>query len=166
MTPTGKKDQDIHDPGYLRFVRTPFFLAVTIGIPFCIYKGLFGLLAIRAGTPGAGLLVTGGILITTWAGVDLLMNMSRAILDMMGKPDLIEFCSLAQIGKYVGMPEVFLAVDTLISFSIICFTLWSSWITLFDPLESYLWYAATTLNLISVSLVMVFTEAWKVKYSR
>ena len=37
------------------FVR-PFFLTLTIGLPFCTFKGLFGLAAIRAGTPSDPLL--------------------------------------------------------------------------------------------------------------
>lgn len=54
---------------------------------------------------------------------------------------------------------VFLAADTLLSFSIICVMLWSGWIMQLKQEESYLWYAATTLNLISISLVSLYNEA-------
>jgi hypothetical protein len=36
--------------------------------------------------------------------------------------------------------------------------LWSGWITTLTPFELYLWYAATTLNLISLSLVSIYHE--------
>ena len=56
------------------------------------------------------------------------------------------------------MPMVFLAIDTLLTFSIICAMLWSGWITHLPAGESYLWYAATTMNLISLSLVSIYNE--------
>jgi hypothetical protein len=37
--------------------------------------------------------------------------------------------------------------------------LWSGWIMQLTPIESILWYAATTLNLISISLVSLYNEA-------
>jgi hypothetical protein len=36
--------------------------------------------------------------------------------------------------------------------------LWSGWITLLSRGELYLWYGATTLNLISLSLVSLYNE--------
>jgi len=36
--------------------------------------------------------------------------------------------------------------------------LWSGWIATLTIPESYLWYAATTLNLISLSLVILYNE--------
>ena len=56
------------------------------------------------------------------------------------------------------MPMVFLAIDTLLTFIIICTMLWSGWIATLTTFESYLWYAATTLNLISLSLVVLYNE--------
>ena len=58
---------------------------------------------------------------------------------------------------------MFLAFDTLVSFLIICITLWSGWITGLTPIESLLWYAATTLNLISLSLVIIYDEALRAR---
>ncbi len=53
---------------------------------------------------------------------------------------------------------VFLAIDTLLTFSILCAMLWSGWITRLSLFESYLWYSATTMNLISLSLVGIYNE--------
>jgi len=53
---------------------------------------------------------------------------------------------------------VFLAIDTLLTFTIICVMLWSGWIATLTTFESYLWYGATTLNLISLSLVALYNE--------
>ncbi len=141
------------------FIR-PFFLSVTIGIPFCTYKFLFGTAATMAGGAGSFLPVFGWVVIA-WAGADLLMNAGRAALDLAGREAPFECCTLAQAGRLFRMPMVFLAVDTFLSFSIICFMLWSGWITLLTPFESYLWYGATTLNLLSLSIVSLYNEIGK-----
>lgn len=138
---------------------SPFFLSVTIGIPFCIFKILFGILAIRVGElRSEDCLIFFGFFVIIWAAVDLMMNLTRALLDLIGKSNSIEFCTLAQIGRISHASMVFLALDTCITFSIICFVLWSGWITHLSQWESYLWYFATTLNLISLSLVGLWTE--------
>ena len=141
------------------FFQTPFFLSLTIGVPFCIFKILFGILTVRVGESGGfGLLQTAGFVIIIWACADLFMNLIRAILDLLGRSNEIEFCTLAQAGRMLHAPAVFLALDTVITFAIICFVLWSGWIIRLVQVESYLWYFATTLNLISLSLVGLYTE--------
>ncbi|OPY37951.1 MAG: hypothetical protein A4E35_01006 [Methanoregula sp. PtaU1.Bin051] len=142
------------------FIR-PFFLSVTIGIPFCMYKFLCGIAAVRIGSPDSSLLVAAGWLVVAWAVVDLSMNAGRAVLDIAAKKAPFEYCMIAQLGQLLRMPMVFLALDTLLSFSIICFMLWSGWIATLTPAESYLWYGATTLNLISLSVVSLYNEIRK-----
>jgi hypothetical protein len=139
------------------FIR-PAFLSLTIGVPFCIYKALFGLAAIRVGTPLNFPLVIFGWIVVAWAGIDLIMNTDRAVFDIIHEPDRLECCTLALIGKMMKRPMLFLAIDTLLSFIIICFMLWSGWITRLTVTESYLWYAGTTLNLVSISLVSIYNE--------
>ncbi|NVO66559.1 hypothetical protein [Methanofollis tationis] len=145
-----------------RFFRRPFFLSLTIGIPFCLFKLLFGVSAVRIGSCSHPLLTLFGWCVVAWAGIDLLMNAGRAVLDLSGKSSPFDYCTIAQIGRIFHMPMVFLAVDTLLSFSIICAMLWSGWIATLSLSESYLWYAATTLNLISLSLVSLYTEIRRV----
>jgi hypothetical protein len=144
-----------------KFFIRPFFLSLTIGIPFCIYKLLFGLVAVRTGAAAGTLLPVFGWCVIAWAGLDLLMNTGRALLDLLHLPYPFEYCTIAQAGRIFRMPMVFLAFDTLISFAIICFMLWSGWITRLTPAESALWYAATTLNLISLSAVSLYNEIRK-----
>ena len=141
-----------------RFFIRPFFLSLTIGIPFCIFKLLFGITAYRTGVPGFVLL---GSTVIAWACLDLLMNAGRSVYDLAGRQAPFEYCSIAQVGRLVHRPLVFLAIDTLLSFVIICLMLWSGWITHLSPGESYLWYGATTLNLISLSLVSLYNEVRK-----
>ena len=97
-------------------------------------------------------------LILAWALVDLLMNMIRVVYFLAGRPSPVEYCIIAQAGRLFHRPSLFLAIDTLVSFSIICFVLWSGWIAFLSQLESYLWNAATTLNLISISFVNIWME--------
>ena len=139
------------------FFLMPAFQALTIGVPFCVFKLLFGLLAMRAGD-AAGPLTVFAWLVIVWAMADLVMNLVRVAFHTAGREAPIEYCTIAQAGRLFKRPGFFLAIDTLISFSIICFVLWSGWITLLSPNESYFWYAATTLNLISISIVNILIE--------
>ncbi len=139
------------------FFLTPTFQALTIGVPFCIFKLLFGLLALRMGVASASLSAFGW-LVMAWALADLLMNLYRVFSHLAGRAALIEYCTIAQAGRLFKRPKLFLAIDTLITFSIICFVLWSGWIVHLRLEESYLWYAATTLNLISISVVNIWIE--------
>jgi hypothetical protein len=141
-----------------RFFRRPIFLSATIGIPFCIFKLLFGLVAFRLGTEGDQGLFVFGCVVVVWATSDLLMNLGRCLLDFFHKEPRFEFCTIAQVGRIVNRPMVFLALDTLVTFSIICSMLWVGWITRLDSREMVLWYTATTLNLISLSLVILYNE--------
>lgn len=161
----GTQDLPVHGADPLReFFQRPLFLSLTIGIPFCIFKLIFGITAVRVITlPHHGILSVFGWVIILWAGSDLAMNAGRALFDLLGRPAPFEYCTIAQMGAYFHMPLVFLAVDTFLSFVIICAMLWSGWITLLSPVESWLWYAATTLNLISLSLVLVYNEIRKVR---
>ena len=141
------------------FFSTPTFQALTIGVPFCIFKLLFGLLVLRAAAePVSAALTAFGWLIVVWAATDLSMNLARVVFHLSGRASPIEYCLIAQAGRLFGRPRLFLAIDTLISFSIICFVLWSGWIVQLGRVESYLWYAATTLNLISISVVSIWIE--------
>ncbi|MEI6292444.1 MAG: hypothetical protein WCP36_02100 [Methanomicrobiales archaeon] len=160
---TGTSGHPVPDDRILRFFQSPLFLSITIGIPFCIYKFIFGSLAIRNGIHGEQALVVLGWVIITWAALDLTMNVTRACLDFYGRSNVIEYCTIAQIGRYFNAPRAFLAFDTLLSFSIICTMLWSGWITRLTPFEAFLWYAATTLNLISLSIVIMYDEALRAR---
>lgn len=144
------------------FFHRPFFLSLTIGIPFCIFKLLFGTGVMRSGFPDFPSATIAGLLISSWAGLDLMMNAGNAVCDLFSRKCPFEYCLIAQIGRAFGKPAVFLALDTLITFLIICAMLWSGWIGLLTPGESYLWIAATTLNLISLSLVLLYNEIRRV----
>ena len=155
---TGDNDADAMQ----KFFRRPFFLSFTIGIPFCLFKVLFGVTAIRAGAPDDLFLVVFGWLVIFWAVADLLMNIGRSTLDLLHRPAPFEYCTIAQAGRIFHKPRVFLAIDTLLTFGIICAMLWSGWIKTLTPFESFLWYSATTMNLISLSLVSIYQEVRKV----
>jgi len=153
-TSSGKKDGD----GIGRFFLRPFFLSFTIGIPFCVFKLLFGITAIRVATPEDLFLTISGGMIIIWALTDLMMNAGRSVLDILHRQAPFEFCIIAQFGLIFHKPKVFLAIDTFLTFGIICSMLWLGWITKLTLFETYLWYAATTMNLISLSLVSVHHE--------
>ncbi len=141
-----------------RLFTRPLFLSLTIGIPFCIFKLLFGITLVRIGSalPGPGSVIGWGV--TLWALADLVMNLGRELYDFLGRQAPFEYCTIAQAGRLFSMPMVFLAVDTLITFIIICTMLWSGWIASLSTFEGYLWNAATTMNLISLSLVVLYNE--------
>lgn len=140
-----------------RIFLSPAFQALTIGVPFCVFKLIFGLLALRAAASSFVLCLIAGLIIA-WALADLIMNLVRIFFHLSGRVAPVEYCTIAQAGRLFKRPGLFLAIDTLFSFSIICFVLWSGWITQLSPQETYFWYAATTLNLISVSVVNIWIE--------
>jgi hypothetical protein len=141
-----------------KFFHRPYFLSLTIGIPFCVFKLLFGITAIRIGYQNILFLTLLGWLVIFWATADLIMNIGRSTLDLLQRPAHFEYCTIAQIGSIFHKPLVFLAIDTFLTFGIICAMLWSGWITKLTPFELILWYSATTLNLISLSLVSIYNE--------
>src|SRR5512145_3512924 len=141
-----------------QFFSRPFFLSLTIGIPFCIFKLLFGITLVRVGSDMSPPVSVIGWAVTAWALADLMMKLGRELFDIMNRPAPFDYCTIAQVGRLFSMPMVFLAIDTLLTFTIICIMLWSGWIATLTMFESYLWYAATTLNLISLSLVVLYNE--------
>jgi uncharacterized membrane protein len=155
---TGAGAYDRESDMLQRFFTRPLFLSLTIGIPFCIFKLLFGTALIRIGSDPAGAVRIFGWAVVGWALADLMMNVGRQVFDLIDRPAPFEYCTIAQVGRLFSMPMVFLAVDTLVTFIIICTMLWSGWIATLTRTESYLWYAATTLNLISLSLVVLYHE--------
>ena len=95
-TETVPSSQPAPNDRVLRFFRSPFFLSITIGIPFCIYKLIFGSLAIRNGSTGGEMaFVFMGELIIVWATLDLGMNITRAGLDLSGRSNVIEYCPVS-----------------------------------------------------------------------
>jgi hypothetical protein len=141
-----------------RFFQRPVFLSLTIGIPFCLFKLLFGIVAFRLGTEGDPQLAFLGRIILVWATADLMMNVGRSLFDLAHRNARFEYCTIAQLGRIFNKPLLFLALDTLITFSIICAMLWLGWITRLNTPEIILWYMATTMNLISLSLVALYNE--------
>jgi hypothetical protein len=104
---------------------------------------LFDILSIHTGIAHSSLSILARLVIA-WASLDLVMNLARVLYHLSGR-------------THLWKARLLLAIDIFQSFSIICFVLWSGWIKDSGTTESYLWYAATTLNLISISL---FKSGW------
>jgi len=135
------------------------FSSLTIGVPFCIFKYLFGVLAVREGAAsGLDWLIFIGWAVIVGSGIDLLMNLIRSILELHGRETSLEFCLIAQVGRFFDRQNLFLTFDTLLSFLIICFVLWSGWMVHLAGYEKYMWYGATTVNLVSLAIVNIWTE--------
>ncbi|MHC4777135.1 MAG: hypothetical protein ACYTFG_01020 [Planctomycetota bacterium] len=132
--------------------RTSAFLALTIGLPFCTFKFLFGILAWRNGLP------IPGVALMVWGLVDSALNGSRVFQALRRQRPATEYCLLAQIGKPFGLAPLLLPLDTFFAFTIICVVLWSGWIAQLTGAESAAWLSATTVNLLSVALMQVWAE--------
>ncbi len=143
----------------LGFFQSPLFLSSTVGVPFCIYKLLLGILILRVGN-FFDLVIPAivGYIVILWACLDFIMNMKRVEDSFFGRESTMEYCILAQAGRLFRAPRFFLAIDTAFSFSIICFILWSGWIAHMEQPESWLWSMATTVNLLSIALVNLAME--------
>ncbi|MGV8120091.1 MAG: hypothetical protein AB2L14_10070 [Candidatus Xenobiia bacterium LiM19] len=138
-----------------RFQNASLFAIITIGIPFCIYKFLFGILVIRNHQPILGWL----IIIFTLS--DIGINLFRFFHILAGRRPPLAPCTLAQIGRIFNLESLFTAVDKVLAFSIICFILWSKWVALFSPLERTIWLAGATINFVSLSVIAIWTEIQK-----
>ncbi len=104
------------------------------------------------------------MLIVTWAILDIFYNLNSAVMKLLKEKSHLEVCLLAQLGRlFSNHTALFLGIDTFLSFSIICFMLWSGWITELRPYESYMWYGATTVNLMSLAVVNILVELRKQK---
>lgn len=104
-----------------------------------------------------------GAVILVWSVIDLGMNIIRVTVETAGVSDVpIEFCTLAQIGRLFNRASLLLTFDTFLSFFIICFVLWSGWITQLPEWGSYLWYAATTVNLMGLAIMNLWLELFSV----
>lgn len=140
-------------------VSSSLLTPLTIGIPFCVFKFIFGLMALKIGAAEQlAVMSVLGCTVIVWALIDLGMNLVRIVGWFFKVEPPWEFCLVAQVGRLFGSPRFFLTVDTFLSFFIICFFLWSGWIAGLSPVESYFWYAATTVNLISLSIVNIVSE--------
>jgi len=138
-----------------RFQAASLFAIITIGIPFCIYKFLFGVLVIRNHQTIMGWL----IIIFTLS--DIAINLSRFFYILAGRRLPLAPCTLAQIGRIFNLESLFTAIDKVLAFSIICFILWSGWVSLFSPLERIIWLVGTTINFVSLSVIAILTEIQK-----
>ena len=79
------------------FFTTPAFQALTIGLPFCAFKMLFGLLCWRvAGAQASSPLFILGAMIMAWAAIDLSMNLARIAFHLGGRASPIEYCIIEQ----------------------------------------------------------------------
>lgn len=132
--------------------RTSVFLAFTVGLPFACFKVLCGVLALRNGYPAVA------VPFFAVAALDAGLNGARIVQGLLGMKPRTEFCFLAQVGRLFGAAEILLALDTLLSFGIICWVLWSGWIAQLSDPERYAWLGATTVNLLSVALMQIWIE--------
>ena len=100
-------EREIEPDTLQKIFQRPFFLSFTIGIPFCIFKLLFGITAIRIGAPNNLFLDIFGWIVVFWALGDLLINISRGILDLMHRPISFEYCIIAQAGEFFTKTDAF-----------------------------------------------------------
>lgn len=76
------------------FFQIPLFLALTVGVPFGIFKLLFGILALRFALENHVTYLAYIGIAVVWASLDTIMNLLTAIFDLY---------TLAEIGRFLGM---------------------------------------------------------------
>jgi hypothetical protein len=130
------------------------FLVLTIGYPFCVFKALCGRVAFDTGHEIIG------FALLLWGVIDFVLNTTELVWALLERKRKRFYCLLALFGSLFDKSCVFLEIDTLLAFSIICVVLWSGWITKLAKWELNLWIAATTVNLLSVAIVQIWCS-WK-----
>ena len=65
---------------YMDVFNMSIFPALTVGLPFCVFKCICGIMAIRlGGTDDNGFLTVVGYVVLIWAIIDLLFNICRIV---------------------------------------------------------------------------------------
>lgn len=144
---------------------TTAFINLTVGLPFAMFKSLLGVSLYRE-YPKTIISIL-GVIILVWGSIDFVMNVTSLMFSQI-KKRFIAPCILALIGKAFGTRTLFLAINTLCSFSCICIMLWTGLIGKLSSVESIIWNIATTINLISMATIIIWNEFYVLKniYSR
>lgn len=123
--------------------------AFLTGIPFGIYKAGAGSILFPMGYP------IPGALLMAWGALDIVMNMLDLIL-----PDRFACCSLAWLGQRMSPTAIWreraLALDMMISFTIISSMIWFHGIPLLKPPFSSVWDIAVVSNVMSSGAIRVY----------
>ncbi len=135
----------LHNPRVLAFLE-----ALTVGLPFCIFKILAGVLL---GRWGLALLALGG--------VDAFLNLANlASLGALGKR-AVPVCTLSILvpawPRFRGLDteELATSLDVAVSFVIVAAVIGLGYIKAFSHLEVSLWNLAVVLNVLGAGLFQV-----------
>ncbi|MEA2012725.1 MAG: hypothetical protein U9O87_06540 [Verrucomicrobiota bacterium] len=125
------------------------FLALTLGVPFSIFKIIGGRVIVREFGIFGYFLICVGI-------IDLLLNLCRSFQAYGIFSGKVSYCFFSTIGNIFSKEEFFLGIDTLFSFFIVVIFLWSNLITKLTSTENFFWVSAVTVNVLAVG----FTQLW------
>lgn len=122
--------------------------ALLTGVPYGFFKFLCGwcLLQQQYSLVGSVLILVGLI--------DISLNLIGIF-----RPQPFPLCTLVMVGRRLQPhrgDELFLGLDTLVSFIIVSSMIWFGWIPLLTPTFGRLWDVCVILNIVSVGVVRVY----------
>jgi hypothetical protein len=125
-------------------VLAPLFEIITVGLPFCAFKILAGL-------------VLGQVWLTFWGGLDLVINTANLLALLISRHRATDACVLSLVVRALRKPtstekpvwqELGNSVDVLLSFAIVAFMLGGGFLKLLAPAQLTLWNISVILNVL------------------
>lgn len=139
---------------------------VSVGLPFCAFKWLVGLLHWEGGQPilGAALLAL--------ACSDTLFNLANLVGLLIGRGRVVSTCTLSaltlRMNLFPDSPSEYLkelgsAVDMLLSFVLVAGMVWMGRIGTLPPDRLLLWNVAVVLNVLGAGLARLSSSVQRIR---
>jgi hypothetical protein len=149
------------------------FAIITIGLPFVVFKVLFGILLFRMlAFPLNGILCC---VLVIWGMVDLLINVSNFCTLLIKKRYLMSVCLLATVfyraslSKPLSNPrseawnEFGAALDVMLSFSIVSIVVGGSLFHYLSNVEATIWNVSVVANVLGAGISRIAPTIVQVK---
>ena len=123
---------------------------VTVGLPFCAFKILTGVIAVQWSPAGYALIALGIIdLVLNTVNLIALVALRRRI----GSVCLVELV----LRRFARRAEVGLAIDVFVSFALVALVVGLGWIALIPAAVLPLWNLAVVLNVLGAGVGRLFS---------
>ena len=132
--------------------RSELLEVVTVGLPFCVFKALGGVLLDASGQRAAALILV------TWAAADFVFNLWNLGGLLFVRRRIVGTCTLAALGgartggRHSRGAELGTALDVLVSFVLVACVVGLGFIPRFTPEALRLWNGAVVLNVLGAGL--------------
>jgi hypothetical protein len=130
---------------------------LTVGIPFCVFKLLTGVIALRSPA-----LAPAGYALLALGSVDLLMNVANLIALLVTRKRLGAVCLSEVVLRRFGDSELGLAVDVFLSFGLVAIVVGFGLLLRVPDWALPIWNLAVVLNVLGAGVGRLFAALRRV----